>query len=302
MIMKFIRLAQSNLAFSIMTFSVLLCYLVIYSPLKHRSDQLDLPLERAWQRLKKERQKSLSQDRLDLDHIMFGLKTLLNEGFDDDEFQNEKFENDEFENDEFEFDEDHDDGFEAESEFDDQRRIDEPFQLIDFQNNRQSLIEALKKKASSSVEISPKVFEAFPQHLSEEPNPHYLWAELSLTQHLFESMIEAKIISIKSLSTRRQNPSSNLPLSFFLEIDFQCESTQLSKMILILPHQNEVISNLKTGSETKFQNDDSLYEPSLFVDQIMIQKASTTQPDLVNVWMKLIGFIQTSSSKKGERQ
>lgn len=274
-----LRWAQSNAGFWTITLLLAVSYLAFYRPIKHRAEGLDLPLAQSWQQLKEANQRSLSPDRLDLDPISRGLNSLLGDkNLDANQTLLSRIAMDP----------------------DYQKRSASPFQLLDFQNERQSLIEKIKAEAGS-IQIAESVFENFPKHLSEQTSPQYLWAELALTHHLIQSMIFAKISSIQSLSTQRQPLpiGDSLPplVPFFLEMEFECQSTSLSQMLLMLPSQSDEIHK-------SLGHDYPPFKPSLYVDQILIQKASAQDPALVEVWIRVIGFIQTSplTIEKKERK
>ena len=184
-----------------------------------------------------------------------------------------------------------------------QRKVESPFQLIEFQNERQSTIESIGQQAKDkATKIDSVVFEGFPQHQSQQPAPYYLWAELALTKHLIQSMIFAEIASIQSLSTARQripmlavtNSISRLT-PFVAEIEMACAADQLSKLLLMLPNQSEEISEQLGVAYPP-------NKPSLFVDQILVRKDSREQPNHVSVWMKVLGFILAKPNLVSDRQ
>ncbi|MDA7633340.1 hypothetical protein N8766_04455 [bacterium] len=270
------RWAQSNQGCLMVTLSIGLYYVVVYRPLDNRTKAIDIPLQQAWKKLEKANQESLTQERLDLDHISRGLmqlETSLTEITN----ANQKLLS----------------RISIDPIFQD--RTSNPFQLIDFQNERQSAIEKLQAAAKQkSITIQPAAFDGFPQHLSEHSDPQYLWTELALTDHLIQSMIYAEIESIDSIATRRQRipthpQSGQSPLltPFFAEVDLTCKSSHLSRLLLMLPSRSEEI---KRDLDIDYPPN----KPSLYVDQILIRKNSPQKPTMVSVWMKVVGFILVS--------
>lgn len=279
-----IRWAQSNQGCLIITLAIGIYYVAVYRPLNLRAQDLDIPLQKAWKELERSNQKSLTQDRLDLDHISRGLLQ-LESSFTEITNANQKLLS----------------RIAIDPVF--QANTRHPFQLIDFQNERQSTIERLANKAKeSSTKIQAAVFEGFPQHLSEHSNPQYLWTELALTEHLIQSMIHAEIESIESISTQRQripniDQTGQLPLltPFFTEVDIACSSSHLTRLLLMLPSRTEEIKQ-------KLNIDYPVNKPSLYVDQILIRKNSKENPTRVSVWMKVVGFILTSQENESSAQ
>ncbi|MCS1410847.1 MAG: hypothetical protein M2R45_04042 [Verrucomicrobia subdivision 3 bacterium] len=271
-----IRWAQSNQGCLVLTGIISLYFLAIYRPLLARTERLDGPLQNAWDQLAEINRKSLTPDRLDLDNISRGLTQLelnLTNVTNANETLLSRIEIDPFY----------------------QSKTTETFQLIDYQNQRQSLIESLGEVAHSrNVKIEPAVFEGFPTHLSDQPRPSFLWAELIQTHHLIQSLIYAKIDSIQNLSVRRQrvpilstaHPPALTPV--ISEVKFSCNSARLARLLLMLPlHSGEINQRLAL--------DYPPHKPSLYVDQILIQKDSPERTSNVTVWMKTVGFVLPSA-------
>jgi hypothetical protein len=270
------RWAQSNQGCLALTLALGFYYIAVHRPLDNRTKALDIPLQQAWKKLETANQDSLTQDRLDLDHISRGLmqlETSLTEITN----ANLKLLS----------------RIAIDPVF--QEHTSRPFQLIDFQNERQSAIEKLQTLANQkSITIQPAAYEGFPQHLSEHSDPQYLWAELAHTDHLIQSMIYAEIESIDAITTQRQRipirpqpEQSPLLTPFFAEVDLTCSSSQLSRLLLMLPKRSDEI---KRELEIDYPSN----KPSLYVDQILIRKNSPQKPTMVSVWMKVVGFILVS--------
>ncbi len=268
-----IRWSQSNQGCLTIALSIGLYYLAIYRPLHHKTVGLDAPLRQSWARLEAAHEESLTQDRLDLDQISRGLRR-LEDSFTERTNTNERLLA----------------RIAIEPEY--QSRAEGAFQLIEFQNERQSNIEAMASLAKAhSCTIAPSVFDGFPQYQSQQENPQLLWTELALTKHLVQSMIYSEIKDIESLTTRRQrspSPSSSNPqillIPFATEAELSCNTQQLYKLLLMLPSRSEEIA-------AQLGIDYPQHKPSLFVDGILIRKNSREKPDTVSVWLKVVSFI-----------
>ena len=271
-----IRWSQSNRGCWAISCLILAYFLFVYRPLNARTKEKDSLLRQTWSRLETIHRKQQAPDRIDFNPISQSLKQLAPnmEGVKRALLSRIEI-----------------DGFYRDNSM-------ELFQLVDYQNHRQEVIESLDKFAQArQSRIPPSVFEALPAHHSGLSDPDYLWVELTLTQHLLQSMIYAEVESISRLSVQRQSaPSANagqlLPLiPVVSEVRFVCESGSLFRLLLMLPLRAEEI-------QKKLAIDYPPNKPSLYVDQILIQKNSTERPARVAVWMKIVGFIPPPSTQK----
>ena len=264
----------------ILTGIIVIYYLLISRPLSLRTQALDQPLLRAWTLLEQANQESLTQDRLDLDHISRGLQHLQSRLAQPTNANQQLLSR-----------------IAIATTY--QERIQQPFQLIDYQNERQSVIETLETKAQAeNVQLPPGVLQSFPQHDSEKTTPQLIWAELALTKHLIHSMIAAQVESIDSLKSARQQalPHSHTMARLApvrMETSFRCQADALSRLMTLLPSTPSEMLEL-------VQTDYPPGKPSLFVDQILAQKSSPEEPNQVSVWLKVVGFILTPHPPSGQ--
>jgi hypothetical protein len=279
MMRTFIRWIQSTQGAILTTLVIAVYYVSIYRPLNHRVQALDQPLLEAWNRLEQVNQESLSQDRLDLDHISRGLKQMeasLAVGENTSERLLSRIA--------------------IAPKF--QQRSASPFQLIDFQNERQSIIEELDAQAKqSSINIAPQVFEGVPEFLSEHPAPHELWHELAIAQHILQSAITAGASSIDSLQATRPysapttpNSGTASPVPLAAELEWTGKSSQLMLFLQLLPRRSDEI-------KTELGIDYPAFKPSLYVTQILARKSSRENPSEVSVWLKIMGLIYPQSTE-----
>ena len=270
-----IRWAQSNRGCWAISCLILAYFLFVYRPLNARTKEKESLLRQAWSRIETIHRKQQAPDRSDFNRISQILKqlapnmksvkqTLLSRIEIDSFYQDKSLE----------------------------------FQLVDYQSHRQEVIESLDKLAQTrQSKIPPSVFEGFPDYHSDLSHPNYLWIELTLTQHLLQSMIYADVESISKLSVQRQRtPPTNADLPppiipVISEIQFACDSGSLFRLLLMLPlRAEEIQKELDIAYPAN--------KPSLYVDQILIQKDSPEKPARVSVWMKIAGFIPPLSTQK----
>ena len=270
-----IRWAQSNRGCWAISCLILAYFLFVYRPLNARTKEKDSLLRQTWSNLEKINRKKQAPDRIDFNHISKRLKLLAPNMESVKQALLDRVKIDSF-----------------------YRDKSLEFQLVDYQNHRQEVIESLDKLAQTrQSRILPSVFEGFPAYHSDLSHPNYLWIELTLTQHLLQSMVYADVESISKLSVQRQKtPSADAdPLSPLIpvisEIQFVCDSGSLFRLLLMLPlRAEEIQKDLKIDYPPN--------KPSLYVDQILIQKNSPEKPARIAVWMKTVGFIPPLSTQR----
>ncbi len=270
-----IRWSQSNRGCWAISCLILAYFLFVYRPLNARTKEKDSLLRQTWSRIETIDHKKQTPDRIDFNHISQRLKLLAPN------MESVKQE------------------LLSRIKIDSFYRDKSPeFQLVDYQNHRQEVIESLDQLAQTrQSRILPSVFEGFPAYHSDLSHPDYLWIELTLTQHLLQSMIYADVESISKLSVQRQRtPSADgdrppplIPV--ISEIQFVCDSGSLFRLLLMLPLRAEEI-------QKELNIDYPPDKPSLYVDQILIQKNSPEKPARIAVWMKTVGFIPPLSPQR----
>lgn len=270
-----IRWAQSNRGCWAISCLILAYFLFVYRPLNARTKEKDSLLRQTWSRIETIDRKKQAPDRRDFNRISKRLKLLAPN------MESVKQE------------------LLSRVKIDSSYRDKSPeFQLVDYQNHRQEIIESLDKLAQTrQSQIPPSVFEGFPAYHSDLSHPNYLWIELSLTQHLLQSMIHVDVESISKLSVQRQRtpladvdrPPPLIPV--ISEIQFTCDSGSLFRLLLMLPLRAEEI-------QKELNIDYPSNKPSLYVDQILIQKNSPEKPARIAVWMKTVGFIPPLSTQR----
>ncbi len=267
-----LRWSQSNQGCLAITLLVLIVYLGFYRPLDAKTIAMDAPLRQSWKKLMAANQQSLTPDRLDLDNISKGLKEIEQQQLDVPDANQALLSRVAI-----------DPAFEA--------RTQQAFQLIDYQNERLSNIEALTKLAGErKTTIAKEVFDGFPVFYSDQRAPNLLWGDLNLTHHLVQTAIYAGVESVAKLKTQRQalptatEETKPLLTRLVSEIEFECHSARLARLLVALPLRSE---ELNAALGLKYP----AHKPSLYVDQILIRKNSREQPARVKVWMKTVGFI-----------
>jgi hypothetical protein len=181
-------------------------------------------------------------------------------------------------------------------------RLREPFRLVDYQDERQRLIEDLTKLAKTrQVAIAPAVFAGFPEHTADVREPALLWAELTFVQHLLTSALNSQVSVLHALTVPlalTNAPPSEEPLPL-LEVPVHLEFTALMpnarRFLASLPLRTEEIkaAGLPPAATNK---------PALFVDRLLVRKQSPDKPDEVRVWLRAVGYAPREPSARASSE
>ncbi len=175
-------------------------------------------------------------------------------------------------------------------------KLKQPFQLVEYQNERQLCQEELQAAASSNfVTIYPGVLAGYPEYSSEMKNPELLWAYLSMVHNSLLSAINCRITSINSLMTRpvktiaQDDKTNAFPRELSFKITVAGNSRSVLKFVTLLP--------AKFNPEVK---DASLKmdKPELYIDRILIKKDGIEDTDNVMADLRICGFVLVKPKKE----
>ncbi len=163
-----------------------------------------------------------------------------------------------------------------------------PFQLVDYQNERSKLIDDLDRKArEQKIALEPAVYIGFPEHTTETQDPAMLWAALSFTEELLDSALRSKVSAIHSLEVPLQltnAPSADMAGRWDevpLQLEFTSPAENALRLLQALPARHE------------FTNAPAAAAPErapLFIERLIVRKQSPEKSDEVRVWLRVIGF------------
>jgi hypothetical protein len=240
-------------------------------PLAHRADKLDEPLRRAWQKL------AVSLEQSNVATLDFGqITNQLNET-----------------RQELATLEDAKKKIGAHLDLSPALRskMSAPFQLFDYQNERDKQIDELDKQAKQQqVAIDPTVFAGFPQHTADMREPVLLWAALAQTDDLLQTAVRCKVALIHSLEVAVGLTNSVVPESsarwaeVALQLEFTAAADNAIRMVESLPLRADEISaaGLPPADPQK---------APLFIDRLIIRKETPEKTDEVRVWVRAVGFV-----------
>jgi len=170
-------------------------------------------------------------------------------------------------------------------------RLAAPFQLIDFEIERETLNDELIQLAKSrKVGIPAIPFERLPEYTEEMREPRRLWGQLGIAYHVVVSAIESGVGAIESIDgfrVRRSDAGEDEAL--FDEIVFELTATgsmaDISTFLKSLPMDRGEMERpgLRSGQPAK---------PALFIDGLMLRKRAGEDPDDVRLDLRVGGYIE----------
>jgi hypothetical protein len=166
-----------------------------------------------------------------------------------------------------------------------------PFQLFEFQNERQLRIEKLGKLGQEkNVVMAPATFLGFPDYSSEQKQPGLLWGQLALVQYALEAGLLCQLASIDNLSAglpRPATPEENQPASadeLSVNLEVTGTSPALTRFLLCLalkPDEAKAMG-LPVVSGNK---------PALFVDRLLMRKYTLEKPDSFKLELRITALV-----------
>jgi hypothetical protein len=246
-------------------------YLFVYLPLNRQSTQLDQPLERSWKQLVNSLGRS-NAPTVDFLRVTNQLKETR----------------------------------QALSVVDEARRtcagrlqlgnlarsrMDAPFQLVEFQNERSQDIDILLKLAQQQkVTVDPVVWLGFPEHTADVRQPALLWAALSMVNGLMTTALECKLSAIYALETPlvlTNTPATHGRWSLEeipIQIEFSGPAANVAAFLEVVPLRAEEV-------RIPGVKDAPVDKTPLFIQRILMKKQTPEKTDDVRVSLRAVGFV-----------
>ncbi|MGB9603373.1 MAG: hypothetical protein ACP5MG_09300 [Verrucomicrobiia bacterium] len=169
-------------------------------------------------------------------------------------------------------------------------KLKQPFQLVDYQNERQLRQEELQSAASSNnVTIYPGVLVNYPEYSSDMKNPEILWAYLAMTHKALLAAINCRIVSINSLNVKPiralayDEKTNALPTEINFKLSISGDSRSILKFITLLPQMQSAGDS--KGYPVR------LSKPELYIDRVLLKKEGIDEPDMVMADLRICGFV-----------
>jgi hypothetical protein len=168
-------------------------------------------------------------------------------------------------------------------------RMDDPFQLVEYENERSRQLDELRQLARQrKVNVNPAVFDAFPEHTADVRQPALLWPALEFIRIILTSAIESKVAAVHSLSVpvwfTEGPPAPGMPAEIPLQLEISGPMETVAALIQSLPLRTDEIRT--AGLPPVPAN-----KPALFVDRLTIRKQAPEKPDDVRASLRIVGFV-----------
>lgn len=169
-------------------------------------------------------------------------------------------------------------------------RLKAPFQLLDFQSERQVLAEQLAGEAKAAgVSFQPGATNGLPQYLGETSKPALLWPRLFLSSELLRTAIACRVGEVRLL---QQLPAPDLvseaDVAGYIELPVQVEIAGplegVLRLLSCIPLRGTEFGqvNLPVTLTNK---------PALFLSRILARKASAERSAEVRLEAVVSGFV-----------
>ncbi len=171
------------------------------------------------------------------------------------------------------------------------RRMNEPFQLIDYQDERQSRIVELNQLAKQQhVKVDKAVWDAIPEYTADVRQPELLWAQLDAVHHLLTTALRCKIGAVNRvyLPPVRPHLMPETDETFLYELPVRVEligsMTSIGQLMGSLPRRSAEMGalGLAEGVTNKMP---------LFVRGLMLRKSSVEMPGEVSLDLQAAALV-----------
>ncbi|HOP97822.1 MAG TPA: hypothetical protein PLK78_10340 [Verrucomicrobiota bacterium] len=168
-------------------------------------------------------------------------------------------------------------------------RMNFPFQLVDYENERSRQVEELRQLARQrKVNLDPAVLTAFPEHTTDVRRPSLLWPALEFIRILLTSAIESQVAAVHSLSVPpgfTDGPTApGMPAEIPIQVEVSGSMDQVARLIQSLPLRHDELE--AAGLASLPTN-----KPALFIDRLVIRKQSPDKLDDVRASLRIVGFV-----------
>jgi len=180
-----------------------------------------------------------------------------------------------------------------------EERMRDPFQLLDFQDERhQKTAQLARLAAANGVALEPGATNGLPEYAIDMPQPAFLWPRLHLANQLLLSAVHCKVSALKSLT---QLPAlahrSTIDDAVFLqELPMRLELVgpmdAVSRFLVSLALRGPELKTV--GLAEALTN-----KPALFIDHLLLRKHSAERPHEVSLDLTVSGFARPVEPRIG---
>jgi hypothetical protein len=173
-------------------------------------------------------------------------------------------------------------------------RMTQPFQLIDFQGERQRRLEELDKLAkASNTALDSRVSEGFPEYLAEQAYPELLWPQLQMADFLVGGAIRSGVstVAVVRLQPVQYYRAASSQGEWLVELPADIElggaAPAVGRFLERLPLRAGEIEKRKLPAAPPTK-------PVLFIRGLVIRKEGRQSPDQVRMELTASCFVRFS--------
>lgn len=169
-------------------------------------------------------------------------------------------------------------------------KLRQPFQLVDFQNERQlNQEELVRLAAEKQVTLAPGVLAGYPEYSADMKNPELLWGHLSVTHEALRLAARSQLTNLLALSVRPprmlQTNEGGRALAYELPVTLQAAGSMeaVARFLTCLPVRAEEVRapGLPEMPASK---------PALFIERVLIRKEAPPYANRVRLEVRLSGI------------
>jgi hypothetical protein len=167
------------------------------------------------------------------------------------------------------------------------------FALVEYANERSHQLEELAALAKQEqVAVDPAVFANYPEHTADilGQQRNLLWAALAFTDTALRTAVRCKVTAILALETPpvlTNAPSASTAerlTEIPLLLEFTSSAANAEKLLQCLPLRADEIRAAGLPEATADK-------PVLFINRLVVQKQSPEKLDEVHVWLCVVGYV-----------
>jgi hypothetical protein len=169
------------------------------------------------------------------------------------------------------------------------QRLRAPFRLVEFQNERQLVIEDLTRLARQhQVKLEPGVAAGLPEYTADRTDPELLWAQLSLLHQTLVAAVLNNVTSLQVVQSPRielRRSASGTLAEIPVELELTGPAPAAARLLETLPLRSDELQarGLPVGPGHK---------PACFIDRIDLRKESRGKLDDVRLRLRVCSYVQ----------
>ncbi len=170
-------------------------------------------------------------------------------------------------------------------------RLASPFELVEYQNERGKQMDDFARRArDQKMTLDPGVLNGLPEHTAETRDPALLWVALAQTSQLLDTALKCNLTAVHSLDVpvALTNPPSSDAADRWSEIPVQIEFTASAASAMTFL---ESLPLRSPELQARALPPAPLDKMPVFIDHLIIRKQSSDKLDEVRVWLRAVGYV-----------